>query len=77
MIYLIDIRFDWSICVAPSQVNGVLGASARMKYSKAGNPILKALNKDGEGILDKPVEAYEVSSLSSKYSLYSSTPSTT
>eukprot|EP00958_Prasinococcus_capsulatus_P029388 scaffold7404_cov363-Prasinococcus_capsulatus_cf.AAC.4 len=53
-----------------SHINGVLGASARMKYDEEGMPILKALDKDGKGVLDGNVESYEVPSLLSKYALY-------
>ena len=46
-----------------AQVSGVLGDSARVKYDSEGDAILSAYDKDGAGILDKPVEQYIVDSL--------------
>lgn len=45
------------------KVTGVLGDSARLKYDENGEAILEAYDKDGMGILDNPVEFYEVDSL--------------
>ena len=46
-----------------AQVSGVLGDSARVKYDSEGNAILSAYDKDGAGILDKPLDQYVVDSL--------------
>lgn len=53
-------------------VTGVLGDSARVKYDENGEPILEAHDKDGAGILDHPVEFYEVDSLLSTDKVVSS-----
>ena len=53
-----------------SAVNGILGASARLKYDEAGNKIMKAYDKNGLGVLDMPVEDYEVSDILEKFPLY-------
>ena len=44
-------------------VSGVLGDSARIKYDEQGQPLLKAHDQDGAGILDSPLSAYLVESL--------------
>ena len=46
-----------------AQVSGVLGDSARVNYDSNGDAILAAYDKDGAGILDKPVDQYAVDSL--------------
>ena len=53
-----------------SQVNGVMGASARLKFDDNGKPIMKAYDKDGKGVLDMPVEGYEIPALLAKFPLY-------
>ena len=42
------------------RVSGILGDTSRLKFDAQGNPILKAYDKDGSGILDKPIESYQV-----------------
>ena len=46
-----------------AKVSGILGDSARIKYDSNGDAILAAYDKDGAGILDKPLEQYIVDSL--------------
>ena len=46
-----------------AQVSGVWGDSARIKYDSNGEAVLSTSDKDGAGILDKPVEQYVVDSL--------------
>ena len=46
-----------------AQVSGVWGDSARIKYDSNGDAILAPSDKDGAGILDKPIEQYVVDSL--------------
>ena len=46
-----------------AQVSGVLGDSARVKYDSKGDAIFTASDKDGAGILDKPLEQYIMDSL--------------
>ena len=55
-----------------SQVNGEMGASARLKFDENGKPIMKAYDKDGKGVLDMPVGGYEIPTLLSKFPLYTS-----
>lgn len=44
-------------------VTGVMGDSARLKYDSDEQPILKAHDADGAGILDHPVDFYQVDSI--------------
>lgn len=40
-----------------------MGDSARLKYDSEGQPILKAYDTNGAGVLEHPVEYYEVDSI--------------
>lgn len=46
-----------------AKVCGILGDSARIKYDSNGDAILAAYDKDGAGILNKPLDQYVVDSL--------------
>jgi len=54
------------------EANGVLGCSVRVKSDAHGQPIMAAFDKDGSGILDAPVSAYEVVDIAdSSFPMYS------
>jgi len=58
--------------VLSEAANGVLGCSVRVKKTAAGEPIMVAFDKDGAGILDAPVSAYEVGDIAdSSFPMYS------
>lgn len=46
-----------------TKVCGILGDSARIKYDSNGDAILAAYDKDGAGILNRPLDQYVVDSL--------------
>ena len=53
-----------------SRVDGLLGASTRLKLDQKGNPILKAFDKDGAGVLEHPPQYYKVDTITSEFPLY-------
>lgn len=42
---------------------GILGSSIRVHEDETGSPMLKADDKDGQGLLEKPLESYGVDDL--------------
>jgi len=58
--------------VVSDMANGIIGCSIRLKQDSSGRAIMSAYDKDGAGILEAPVAAYEVESLDdTSFPLYS------
>ena len=52
-----------NMVILSETANGILGCTMRVQKDATGQPIMKAYDKDGLGILEAPVSQYEVSDI--------------